>query len=265
MVCGVFERYIPWMIYTEDRDICEFYFRVPNRPVELRRALEVFAKHDVTILSINAYSLPEWDRAPVFVFADLTGLDVDVESIKDELERVTGEAAHYKRPPVRGFMMDEFAFPLSVFPGVRSLVLLELDFEEMIKGLYERLPKVAGTFLYYLAHSGGKFLAEYLSEKFKLKGRDLLVEVLKFYQAGGWGRVELVRCRPEEPDIVLRLYDSIECKAFKGSNECASHFIRGHLSGLLSRILNADVRVMESKCIAKGDPYCEFYVEEVSS
>ncbi len=264
--CGVmvvFERYVPWMVYAEDRDIVEFYFTVVNKPGRLMKALEVFARHSVNILNVSAYSLPSWDRAPVFIFADFTDLDIDVELVRRELELATGEKVYVKKPPVRGFMMDEFAFPLYVFPGVRSLILIEHDFQEMIKGLYGKLGEVAAVFLYHLAYSGGRFLAEYLSEKFGLKGRELLVEVLKTYQAGGLGRVELVEYDPQATNIVLRLYDSIECKIFKGSDKPVSQFIRGHLSGLLSGLLKADVRVIESKCIAKGDPYCEFYVEEV--
>ena len=259
----VFERYIPWMIYAEDRDIWELYFTVPNRPGQLKKTLDVLAQHNVNVLNVNAYSLPGWERAPVFLFADFTGLNLSIERVKKELELVTGSKVYVKSSPVKGFMMDEFAFPLFVFPGVRSLVILERDFQEMVKGLYRRMGDAAAVFLYHLAFSGGKFLAEYLSRKLGLRGRELLAETLKAYQAGGWGRVELVRYEPYTMSIVLRLYDSVECKIFKGSSKPASQFIRGHLSGLLSGLLKASIRVMESRCIAMGDPYCEFYAEKV--
>ncbi len=160
-------------------------------------------------------------------------------------------------------MIDEFAYPLYVFPGYRSIILLEHDLQEMIKGLYEKIGEGAAVLLYYLAYSGGKFLADYLSEKLRLKGEELLIEILKIYQASGWGRVELIEYYPYRMKIILRLYDSVECKAFKGSDKPMSQLIRGHLSGLLSRLLKTNVRAIESKCIAKGDPYCEFYTEKI--
>ncbi|RLE42566.1 hypothetical protein DRJ19_03915 [Candidatus Woesearchaeota archaeon] len=61
--------------------------------------------------------------------------------------------------------------------------------------------------------------------------------------------------------MTLRLYNSIECKIFKNSNKLASRFIRGHLSGLLSEILKTNLRAIESKCIAKRHPYCEFHTK----
>ena len=160
-------------------------------------------------------------------------------------------------------MIDEFAYPLYVFPGHRSIILLGHDFQEMIKGLYEKIGEGAAVLLYYLAYSGGKFIAEHLSEKIGLKGEELLTEILKFYQASGWGRVELIEYYPYRMKITLRLYDSIECKAFKGSDKPMSQLIRGHLSGLLSSLLKTEVRAVESKCIAKGDKYCEFHVERI--
>jgi len=259
----VFKRYVPCMIHAKDRDIQEFYFTVPNQPGQLKKALDVFAKYCVNILNISAHSMPDWERTLVFLFADFTGLDVDAEHVREELEHVTGDKAYVKQAPVRGFMLDEFAFPLYVLPGVRSFVLLEHDFQGMIKGLYERLGETAAVFLYHLAYSGGKTLAEYISEKLGLEGRELLIEVLKVYQASGWGRIELLEYDPYDVCVTLRLYDSVECKAFKGSGKPASQFIRGHLSGFLSGLLKTEVRVMELKCIAKGDPYCEFYAEKV--
>jgi len=251
------------MVYAEGRDIREFYFTVVNRPGQLMKALEVFAKYKINILNISAHSMPDWEKAPIFLFADFTDSEVKVEYVKRELEDVTGSKVYIKSSPVRGFMMDEFAFPLYVFPGVRSIIFLEPDFQEMIKGFYEKLGETAAVFLYHLAYSGGKFLAKYFSEKLGLKGKELLVEILKAYQAGGWGKIELVECDFHKDRIVLRLHNSIECKIFKGSNKTASQFIRGHISGLLSELLKANVRVMESKCIAKGDQYCEFHMEKV--
>jgi len=256
----VFERYIPWMIYAKDRDIVEFYFTIPNQPGQLEKALKIFTKYGINILSLSAYALPEWERCTVFIFADITNLSIDIEQVRRELEIATGGV---KKPPVKGFMIDEFAYPLYVFPGHRSIILLEHDFQEMIKGLYEKIGEGAAVLLYYLAYSGGKFLADYLSEKLRLKGEELLIEILKIYQASGWGRVELIEYYPYRMKIIFRLYDSIECKAFKGSDKPMSQLIRGHLSGLLSRLLKTDIRAIESKCIAKGDPYCEFYTEKV--
>ncbi len=258
----VFQRYIPWMLYAPEAELCEFCFTVLNKPGQLRKMLLIFEKYGVNILSISGYALPGWEYGQVFVFADIKNTRVDLDTVKKELENL-GSEVYVKQQPVKGFMIDEFAHPIYVFPGVRSLILLEPDFAEMIKGFYQKFGEIAATLLYHQAYSGGKFLAEYLSEKLNLKGKKLLVECLKFYQAGGWGRVILAKYDLEKPEIILKLYDSLECKIFGNLGKPASHFLRGHISGLLTGLLDREVRVIEKKCIAMGDPYCEFHLETI--
>ncbi|RLE71568.1 MAG: hypothetical protein DRJ37_04685 [Thermoprotei archaeon] len=256
----VFPRYISWMLYAPNAELCEFCFTIPNRPGQLRKTLEIFEKYGVNILSISGYALPEWREGHIFIFADVKNAISRLRDIEKELKKTAGEV-YIKYQPVPGFMIDEFAHPVYVFPGVRSLIFLEPDFAEMIKGLYEKFGEIAATLLYHEAFSGGKFLAEYLSEKLGLDGKELLIECLKFYQAGGWGRVTLIKYDLRKPEIVLRLWNSLECGIFSRLGKPASHFFRGHLSGLLSGLLNRDIRFIERKCIAMGDPYCEFYLE----
>ena len=259
----MYARYVPWMIYAKGRDIHEFYFEVPDKPNVLRDAFGVFTDHNMHILSVSAYAIPGENIVQVFVFADAKDADVSLEEFREILKEEMGYDVRVTESLVKGFMMGELAFPLYVFPGVRSMIMLEPDFQEMLKGFYRKLGDIAATFLYHLTYSGGKLMSEYLSRKLGLKGRELLVETLKFYQASGWGRVELVEYNPYRLNIVLRLYESIECKAFGRSDKPASQFIRGHLSGLLSGLLKINVRAVETKCIAMGDPYCEFRLERV--
>ena len=78
------------MIYARSRDIVEFYFTISNQPGQLEKVLEIFAKYGINILSLSAYALPEWQRQTVFIFADITNLDVNVEQVRRELETATG-------------------------------------------------------------------------------------------------------------------------------------------------------------------------------
>jgi len=260
---GVFERYIPCVMYAKGKDLYELYFTIFNKPGKLMEALKVFAKYNINLLSISAYALPEWVRAPVFLFADFSNADGSIDDLMRELERITESKVYAKKSSVGDFMSSELSFPLLVIPGIRSIIILELDLKEMLRGLYDNLGESAAVFLFYLAYPGGKFFAKYLSEKFGLKGRELLLEVLKIYQACGWARIELLKYEPENMRIILRLYDSVECKVFEKADKPMSQLIRGHISGFLTGLLKMNVRAIETKCIAKGDPYCEFYIEKV--
>ena len=45
------------------------------------------------------------------------------------------------------------------------------------------------------------------------------------------------------------------------SKEPSSHMFRGMLAGVIEEIANRQVISLEEKCIAKGDPYCQFVVK----
>ncbi len=261
----MFDKYVPLMAYFEGRDIAEFFFTVPNRPGHLRKALEVFERHNANVVSIFACSDPRGIMCSVFAFVDLTSSDVRGEDIRGELKRVTGGEVVVKTPPVKGFMMEELGFPLYVLPGVRGIILHAGGIQEMIRGFYEKFGDTASVFLFHLAFSGGKYMAEHLSQMLARmrSGYGLLVELLKIFQASGWGRVELAEYDPFATKIVVKMYDSVECGAFRGSGKAMSQLVRGYISGLLSGLIGREIRLIETKCIAKGDPYCEFYAEMV--
>ena len=259
----MFQRLLPWMVYAKDRDICEFYLTVDNTPGKLKEALEIFTKHGINILHISGHAMPDWSKAPVFLFVDITNKRKLLERIKKKLESVTKGPVHYKLAFVKGFMIDEFTFPLCTLPGLRSIIILENDFIGMLKGIYEKMGDVGKALFFNIAYFGGISMAKYLLKRLELRGEELIKEVLKIYQASGMGKMELVSYEPNEPYIVLRLYDSIECKAFIGQKKPASHYVRGHLSGLLSKLTGKNLLATEVRCIAMSDPYCQFNVKRI--
>ena len=253
-----FGRYVPWLMYIPDRKICELYFITKRYTKIFKEVVDLLSAEKIGIISIDTYSLPVEKKIEVFMFIDLTDSITDINALRERIEKMIGIEVHYKCAKSKGFMVGEFAFPLYVFPNVRSIIILGEDFQKMIKAMQERLGKIAGVYLYHLAFSGGKYMGNYIKSMLKLKERDLIAEVLKIYQAAGWGRIELVKFDIDRPELIIRVYGSIECSAFKGLGKPASHFMRGHLSGLLSSLLDTNITLIETKCIAKGDPYCEF-------
>jgi predicted hydrocarbon binding protein len=53
--------------------------------------------------------------------------------------------------------------------------------------------------------------------------------------------------------------NNFECEG-QQSDKPNSQFIRGHIAGLFSNMLNEDLDCRETKCMALGDPYCEFVI-----
>ena len=61
---------------------------------------------------------------------------------------------------------------------------------------------------------------------------------------------------------IVKVWNNIECSLGKKKNvkKPFSHWLRGLLAGFGTRFFGKKVSVIETKCIAKGDPYCEFVI-----
>ena len=61
--------------------------------------------------------------------------------------------------------------------------------------------------------------------------------------------------------IIIRHDKLWECEVQKGLvDKPASHLLRGVLAGFFKELLGKRVDVNETKCIALGDPYCQFEI-----
>lgn len=89
-----------------------------------------------------------------------------------------------------------------------------------------------------------------------------LENLFSLYSACGWGILELRELNMEKATCTIRATENFECATFKGQvTEPRSHFMRGHLSGVFAEVFGRDVLAKEVKCVAMGDPHCEFSVE----
>lgn len=74
----------------------------------------------------------------------------------------------------------------------------------------------------------------------------------------GMGKTEIIRYATNPLKIHIRIHDLFECEACRGAKQPYSQLVRGVLAGILTKLYNTKIAVKELKCIAKGDPHCEF-------
>jgi len=91
---------------------------------------------------------------------------------------------------------------------------------------------------------------------------DVLEAISKTKRAEGWGKICFKGLAVEKGKVKGRIVveGSFEAKGYGKSTIPVCHFLRGYLAGVLSTILATRVEILETKCLAKGDDYCEFQV-----
>lgn len=81
----------------------------------------------------------------------------------------------------------------------------------------------------------------------------------EFFTEGGWGKIQAEVDFTKKEALV-----TIENSALArqtNTEEPVCHFARGFIAGVCDVMFHGSTECLETKCIAKGDAYCEFGVK----
>ncbi len=157
-------------------------------------------------------------------------------------------------------LSDDYFFPL-VVGGERVVIFRRRVYEALFKGIREKFGTAGEVMLYYVGFNiGYQAYSDYASIADSEKPEATLELARTFLRTMGWGIVEVVKMDLEKCEARVRVYDSFECEIGGGSEASYGHFSRGVVAGFFTRLLNRDVKAVETMCIAKGDPWCEFTI-----
>jgi len=184
-------------------------------------------------------------------------LDVVIEELKDSDVVLDVEVI---KPQLPELIVNVLTYPLLCL-DVRCILIHITGMSEMLRYLYSRFGSAAKALMYYAGYSSAKGMIGELKKVKEAEKIDILRACLQLFQACGYGRFEILYSKLKPVNILIRAYDLFECEPFRGRMEEAnSHFFRGILAGVVEAITGEEVIALEDKCIAKGDPFCQFII-----
>jgi len=264
-----YEEYeIGRFVFVPGRDIYPIYIRLKpetlDRPGILAKILEVLTSRGIPVMHAKI-SRPSLGKPIKFlVFIDLTRKIDQLDKIINEIKQlVFVEHVAYEEPVFKGFAAFGRLFPLTMF-GERAIVLRRVFYEAMIKHLRRRLGTGLEAILYHIGFEAGKRVYDAHVQMVGKNTFRLIKSGEVLFTQMGFGRIKVTDMYLEEARMRIIVYDSFECELFRGEGRPMSNLIRGMMAGWVSRLLKRDISVKEVRCVAKGDPYCEFVVEAVS-
>jgi len=218
------------------------------------------------IYFVNYHPLPN-DKSRLIVYFDVKDPKVIDEMVSDILRLGFVEDVKVLKPKIPGLLIDTESFPLRMGVKQRAIVFGDIIYRGLLRESRRRFGSTAEAFLFYLGLFSGEEAARSDMElAFQLNIRDPVLVfstiTAPLMKALGYCSIEIVKIEPENTSII-RVYDSFECEIGKPSDKPFSHFLRGFIAGLFSGLFKQKYTVKETKCIAKGDPYCEFIITRV--
>ncbi|MDW8040796.1 MAG: V4R domain-containing protein [Nitrososphaerota archaeon] len=252
------------MFFDENQKIYGLALESKVEKGNLRRLTELADSFGITIRFIQ-FSMEEAGKPTVnaVAFLDFSRAKATPE---EALEILTNsydfvKSAKIIKPQGKGVVFDDYFFPL-VAAGERAVVFRKSVYEALFNGVKEKFGTAGEAMLYYQGFSVGTEISNQYLKIAKSNKIEDLVEVAKAINMTlGWGVVDYVSIDPEKGYAKLRIHRSFECEIGEGKGKPQSQFYRGAIAGIFASFFGKDVEVKEAKCIAIGDPYCEFEVK----
>jgi len=254
------------IVVSDGRKVCGLAVETTYEKKVLRELGEMAENLNVTILYIQV-SMPEpgAETAKALAFLDLTNSEVSPEQIEELLKKQEFvKSVEVISPSKYGFVADTHFFPLLV-DDKRAVMFRKEIYEGIFEGIRRKFGSAGEAFLYYEGFEVGKRAYDSYRRFARERSSEAMVEVAKAVNTTlGWGMIKDVRINEETKTATLKLYGNFECELGKGSGRAYSQFYRGAIAGMFTKCFKEEMKAEETRCIAKGDPYCEFTVSKVS-
>ena len=242
---------------SRDEKLVFFSFILRNVPGMIAKIAKVFYENNINILyglhSVNK-NLGYW----IFL-ADITNARKPLESMAEELRNLKGVLeVNYGVSNIGSMAVNPYPFTIVLSYGMGRASIFPVNvLKKAIKDLKSRWGVAASVFLYHTGYYMGNVLGTMLKNE-KFEPERILEASLEYLRCLGLFKNYNVKFFSLIGKVAtVKIYDSIECTDL-ASSKPASHFLRGILGGIFSIIFRKEVTVYETKCIAKGDKYCEF-------
>ena len=246
----------------EKRNILFAALTLLNKPGVLEKIAEILARHGVNILSGTHYG-PSDSREGVWFFsADFTKADVSHKEIFKEIEKLDPVLSiEYGVKEYGNILLPPFSIELNVLDA--GIIVQEKTWiREVNKAIVEELGTGGEALVFHMGFKAGYKIVNYWTENTGLSGEILIPLIFEIMKIFNWiGDYKIVKFNLKKPDVVFRVWNLMDCESFKDKiDKPTSHYFRGVISGFTSKISGKQLVFIESKCVARGEPYCEFKI-----
>jgi len=230
-------------------------------PGALVKAAKVLADANINIKTGSTFYVDEYPNAGVWSsFIDISRATKNLKEVEAELRSLDVVLdVIFKDPKPAPF--ESIHFP--IFHGNTRAMIMPRGMFWALWSAFEKIFAHSGLIvvLYEAGKRVGEHVARRLSEMFGLKGKELLEALAQAGQATGWGITEIKEINFKRSTATIIVKDCFEAVAWGKKPYTVCHWTRGYSAGFLSVVFNKPVEATETKCLAKGDEYCEFVIE----
>jgi predicted hydrocarbon binding protein len=172
----------------------------------------------------------------------------------NHLNREGSTASTYKRSKRKG--SREIIKRL----GTQWILMRVETFQEMRREVSKALGTGASVICYLAGKGAGRSLANLIQQRTKTNTLEEIYEkIAEIYERCGWGSLQSVMFRQKTGEFLIRIHNNAFARGVR-SQTSSCYYVKGLLEGILEQLTGRHSISEETKCMAKGDAYCEFIV-----
>jgi predicted hydrocarbon binding protein len=141
--------------------------------------------------------------------------------------------------------------------GERCVIIIQTRMQEIFSRLSEIFQSGAKVIFFEAGKAAGERFVEDTPEVLKADKRLFLETLAQRFMDAGLGKIEIIKFNLEEGEVKFRIWDNFFAELCGEEASCCS-CVEGFVSGIYEQIIRKAPKVQKTKCVEKGDPYCEW-------
>ncbi len=153
----------------------------------------------------------------------------------------------------RGIICDEVT-------GDRCLILTKARLLQIIQRLKDLFQSGANVIVLEAFKAAGEKYIDEVPGEAKANVGEFLISAVQRFTDAGLGKIEVVKVKPETFEFTFRIWNNFFADMRDGdATYCAC--VAAFVSGMYKRLTLKTPDIKETKCVGKGDAYCEWHVK----
>jgi predicted hydrocarbon binding protein len=147
--------------------------------------------------------------------------------------------------------------------GDRCIIIAKARLEQIFLRLTELFQSGARVIIAESFRAAGKWFVNEIPEDAKTDRATFLAKAIERYKDGGLGKIELVEFNPEKAELTFRICNNLFAEMYQDdSTYCFC--VEAYVSGIFEQLIGVAPEIHKTKCLGKGDSYCEWSLKPPS-
>ena len=141
--------------------------------------------------------------------------------------------------------------------GERCVILTQERMRDILSRLSEIFQSGAKVIIFEASKAAGECFVKESSDIPKTDYQRLLTTTVQRFTEAGLGKIEIVEFVPEKAEVKFRIWNNFFAEIKNGEATYCS-CVEGFVTGMYEQIMSITPKIQKTKCVANGDPYCEW-------